>query len=44
MGIRGGDEGGTFTVGDYDEDMHADQDAVDIVSGMPSGSGSGHRP
>ncbi|KIY00732.1 uncharacterized protein Z520_03397 [Fonsecaea multimorphosa CBS 102226] len=24
----------------YDEDMHADQDAMDIVSGMPSGSGS----
>ncbi|KIW91662.1 uncharacterized protein Z519_07630 [Cladophialophora bantiana CBS 173.52] len=24
----------------YDEDTHADQDAMDIVSGMPSGSGS----
>ncbi|EXJ68883.1 uncharacterized protein A1O5_07815 [Cladophialophora psammophila CBS 110553] len=24
----------------YDEDMHADQDAMDIVSGTPSGSGS----
>ena len=41
-GIRGGDEGATFAVGTYDEDMHADQDAVDIVSDIPSGSG--HRP
>ncbi|KIW81244.1 hypothetical protein Z517_04269 [Fonsecaea pedrosoi CBS 271.37] len=27
-----------------DEDMHADQDAMDIVSSMPSGSGTGSRP
>lgn len=42
---RGGrpeDEGEPFTVGTYDEDMHADQDAEDIVSNIPSGSG--YRP
>jgi len=39
---REDDAGGeAFAVGTYDEDMHADQDAVDIVSGIPSGSGSG---
>ncbi|EXJ58413.1 hypothetical protein A1O7_05838 [Cladophialophora yegresii CBS 114405] len=35
------DEAGPFHVGSYDEDMHAEQDAVDIVSGVPSGSNSG---
>ncbi|KAJ9609489.1 hypothetical protein H2200_005816 [Cladophialophora chaetospira] len=44
-GVRS-NEDETFAVGEYDDDMHADQDAVDIVSDMPSSSGSrpGHRP
>ncbi|KIW66921.1 hypothetical protein, variant [Phialophora macrospora] len=41
-GSRAGeDEGEPFNVGPYNEDMHADQDAVDIVSGVPSGSNPG---
>jgi hypothetical protein len=37
---RGGDGDGPFAIGSYDEDTHADQDAMDIASGRPSGSGS----
>ena len=38
----GNNEEEPFAVGDYDDEMHADQDAVDIASG--STSGVGRRP
>ena len=42
-GADGRGEEEAFTVGSYDDDVHADQDAVDIASDMPSGSDSNVR-
>ena len=40
---RDGYDGEVFTVGSNEEELHADQDAVDIAADVPSGSGSNTR-